>query len=84
MLENDRVRLLRGGWSAFECVTMPARGVEISFALPAGKPVDVYAADRTYALPLEGMFLLKARPLTATPSQEGDVMLVSRRVQLIP
>jgi hypothetical protein len=84
VLENDRVRLLRGGWSAFECVTMPARGVEISFALPAGKPVDVYAADRTYALPLEGMFLLKARPLTATPSQEGDVMLVSRRVQLIP
>jgi hypothetical protein len=63
---------------------MPSKGVEISFTLPPGKPFEVYAADQTFGLPLEGMFLLKSRPLTATPSQDGDVTVVSRRVQLIP
>jgi hypothetical protein len=63
---------------------MPAKGVEITFTLPAGKPVEVYALDETYGLPLEGLFLVKARPFTATPSQDGDVTVVSRRVQLLP
>jgi hypothetical protein len=63
---------------------MPAKGVEISFELPAGKQVEVYALDRTYGLPLEGMFLLKSRQFTATPSGAGDVTIISRRVQLNP
>ena len=61
-----------------------AAGVEISFSLPAGKPVEVYAADKSYGLPDEGKFLINSRPLTATPSQDGDVTIVTRRVQLIP
>jgi hypothetical protein len=46
--------------------------------------VEVYALDRTYGLPLEGMFLLKSRQFTATPSGAGDVTIISRRVQLNP
>jgi hypothetical protein len=63
---------------------MSAKGIEISFTLPTGKPVEVYALDQTYALPPEASFLVKARPFTATPSQDGDVTVVSRRVQLLP
>jgi hypothetical protein len=63
---------------------MPAKGIEMRFTLPAGKPVEVYALDESYGLPLEGLFLQKARPLTATPSQDGDLTVVSRRVQLLP
>jgi hypothetical protein len=82
--ESQRVREYLNGWAIYVCVTMPSKGVEISFTLPPGKPFEVYAADQTFGLPLEGMFLLKSRPLTATPSQDGDVTVVSRRVQLIP
>ncbi len=73
-----------GGWVAYECVAMPAEGVEISFTLPAGKSVEVYVVDRSYGLPPDGAFLLKARPLTAAPSQDGDLTIVSRTVQLNP
>lgn len=82
--ESPRVRRYLNGWSYYDCPTMPAKGVEIRFTLSTGKPVEVYALDQTYGLPPEGSFLLKARPLTATPSQDGDVTTVSRRVQLLP
>jgi hypothetical protein len=72
------------GWASYDCPTLPPKGVELSFTLPAGKPVEVYALDQTYGLPLDGSFLKKARPLTTTPFQDGDVTLVSRRVQLLP
>jgi hypothetical protein len=49
-----------------------------------GKSFEVYAVDRTSGLPPDGSFLLKARPLTATPYSEGDLTVLSRRVQLIP
>jgi len=79
-----RLRAYRNGWTIYDCVTMPAKGVELSFTLPAGKPVEVYAVDQSYGLPLEGLFLRKSRPLTATPSQDGDVTIVSRGIQFIP
>jgi len=82
--ETQRFRSLRNGWVLYACAAMPAAGVEISFSVPLGKPVEVTAADVTYGLPPEGAFLLQSRPLTATPSQNGDVTLVSRRVQLLP
>ncbi|MGD0955477.1 MAG: M28 family peptidase [Candidatus Acidiferrales bacterium] len=82
--ETPRIRQYFNGWSLYRCPAMPASGVEISFSLPAGKPVDVSAADQTYGLPPEGAFLLKARPLTAAASQDGDVTTVTRRVELIP
>ena len=84
LAETDRVRRYLNGWILFNCVTMASKGVAISFRLPQGKPVEVYAIDQTFRLVEEGNFLLKSRPLTATRSQDGDVTLVSRRVELNP
>jgi hypothetical protein len=63
---------------------MPAKGTEVTFTLPAGKSVQVYAEDTSFTLPLEGMFLLKSRPLTATPYGDGDRTIVVRHVELLP
>jgi Peptidase family M28 len=82
--ETERIRSILNGWVTYRCPAMPATGVEITFSLPVGKPVEVSVIDRTYGLPSEGMFLLTSRPLKATPSQDGDVTIVSRRVELIP
>lgn len=82
--ESPRVIQYLNGWTAYSCPTMAAAGVNISFTLPVGKMVEVTALDRSYGLPRVGAFLVNARPLTATPSQNGDVTVVSRRVQLFP
>lgn len=82
--ETDRVRQFFNGWEYYDCPTIPPKGIEFSFTLPVGKAVEIYAVDQKYGLPMVGMFLLKARPLTAIQSQDGDVTIVSRRVQLLP
>ncbi len=82
--EAPRFRRYFNGWSVFSCPSMPMSGIEISFSAPVGKPIEVIAADQSYSLPGEGAFLLQARPLTARPSQNGDVTIISRRVQLLP
>jgi hypothetical protein len=82
--ESGHIASLLNGWTVYECVTMPVKGISLSFTLPVGRPVQVFVLDQTFRLPEEGNFLLHARPLTATASQDGDVTLVSRRVQLIP
>jgi hypothetical protein len=79
-----RVRAYLHHWSMYSCTTMPAAGIEIAFSLPMGKSMEVFVLDESYGLPAEGMFLLHARPLTATPSESGDVTIVTRRVQLLP
>jgi len=84
VVEKDVARRFLNGWAAYDCSTMPAKGVQLSFTLPVGRSVEVFALDRSFTLPLEGMFLLKSRPLTAAPFQNGDVTLVSRHVQLFP
>jgi Peptidase family M28 len=82
--ESERELRVLNGWTAYGCKTMPPNGVTLSFTLPEGKPVVVFVMDKTYKVPDQAKFLLEARPLTATPSQDGDVTLVSRRVELIP
>ena len=82
--EIFRVRDFYHGWMVYSCPAMPGGGIEISFSVPVGKPVEVSASDRSYGLPPEGRFLLNSRPITATPSQDGDVTIVSRSVQLLP
>ena len=82
--ETGPVRQVFNGWTFYGCPALPAAGVEISFSLPMGKSVEVSAVDRSYGLPREGAFLSSARPLTATPSQDGDVTIVTRRIQLLP
>ena len=82
--ETERLRRFLNGWIFYQCLTGTAKGVEISFTLPVGKPVEVYAFDESSGLPAEGAFLLNSRPLTATASGDGDNSLVSRRVELNP
>lgn len=82
--QSDGVRRESNGWYTYLCETMPSKGIELTFSLPVGKPVQVYAVDTSFTLPLEGMFLLKSRPLTATPYQDGDRTMVVRHVELFP
>jgi hypothetical protein len=82
--ENTRVRQRFNGWIMYGCPALPATGIQIDFSLPSGKSVEILAADESYGLVPEGAFLLNARPLIATRSQDGDVTIVSRRVQLNP
>lgn len=82
--ESEKFRRRVNGWFVFHFSAMPAKGVELGFTLPAGKAVQVYALDVNYSLPLEGLFLLKARPLTAVPYGRGDLTIISRRVELLP
>jgi len=81
---SARILQIFSGWHHYECATMPTKGVEMSFTLPAGKPVVVITIDETYSLPFEASFLVKSRPLTAVPFGDGDRTLVIRRVQLLP
>ncbi|MGD0401780.1 MAG: M20/M25/M40 family metallo-hydrolase [Candidatus Acidiferrales bacterium] len=85
-IPHKSARILRyfNDWDLYRCMTMPAKGIEMQFELPLGKPVEVYVLDLSYLLPLEGMFVVKSRPLTATPFQQGDVTILTRRVQLNP
>ena len=82
--EVPRIRQYFNGWAMYRCDAISTDGVEIDFSLPIGKPVEVSAADQSYALPADGAFLLKARPLKAAPSQDGDTTIVTRSVQLLP
>lgn len=81
---SKKLRLIFGNWNIYRCLTMPSDGVEIAFTLPVGKPVQVYVADVNFGLPPEGKFLLNSRPLTATPSQDGEVTILSRSLQINP
>jgi hypothetical protein len=82
--ETESVRRYFNRWSEYESFATPPKGVEIQFTLPVGKPVEVHVLDETSGLPPEGLSLLKARPLTASPYSSGDMTQVTRRVQLIP
>jgi hypothetical protein len=82
--QSDEVRRYTNGWNVYRCLTTPLKGASLSFTLPIGRSVEVYVVDQTFRLPPEGNFLLNARPLTAAPSQDGDVTFVVRRVELIP
>jgi len=53
-------------------------------SLGVNRPVTVYVSDESYGLPPEGAFLVHARPLTASPSQSGDVSIVTRSIELNP
>ncbi len=82
--ETERLRNYFNGWFVYASPSMPARGVELSFELPVGKPVTVIVVDHSYGLPDTGAFLTNARPLTTVPSGEGDLTVLTRRVQLNP
>jgi hypothetical protein len=82
--EAANIRGYLNRWFVYSCETIPAKGIEIRFTLPAGKAVQVDAVDTSFTLPLEGMFLLKSRPFPATPYGDGDRTVVVRHVELLP
>ncbi|MGH9495915.1 MAG: M20/M25/M40 family metallo-hydrolase [Candidatus Sulfotelmatobacter sp.] len=82
--EISPIREFYHGWTVYSCPAMPAGGIEFSFSVPLGKLVEISVSDQSYGLPPEGRFLLDSRPITATPSQNGDVTIITRRVQLLP
>jgi hypothetical protein len=84
LAETESIRRDLNGWFVYSCETIPAKGIEIRFTLPAGKVVHVDAVDTSFTLPLEGMFLLKSRPFPATPYGDGDRTVVVRHVELLP
>ena len=73
------------GHDDFQVVSVaspPPEGVEISVVLGASGPLDWTVADRTPGLPPLGASLLAARPGDASPIQDGDGTLVTRRVRI--
>jgi hypothetical protein len=81
---SEQVLRYTHGWHVYVCDTLPPNGIEMQFTLPSSKPITVLLLDKSFGLPLEGMFLEKARPKTSVASQDGDVTIVSRQVTLNP
>jgi Peptidase family M28 len=81
-----KLRQLAGGGSALIVSGIPTDG--LPFAIDAPKaPFSVLLLDRSGGLPAEfpeGKALQRARPENATSSQDGDVTVVERTVQLDP
>ncbi len=69
-------------WHPFTHFTLPAQGSELEVVLGTTEPKDWYVFDRTFGLPPVGQRLLAARPKEAVPIQDGDGVLVSRKVRI--
>ncbi len=69
-------------WRPFTNLTLPPQGSELEVVLGATEPMDWYVLDRSYRLPPAGQALLAARQKDAVPGQDGDGVLVSRKVKI--
>jgi len=70
------------GWYRQTILTLPPQGIELKVVLASTAPQDWYINDRTFNLPPAADALLKARPATAVPIQDGDLTVVSRKVKI--
>jgi Peptidase family M28 len=80
-----KLHTLRNGSTVLLAPGMPATGLR--FGIDVAAPLMVQVFDENYALPDEladGKLLQRARPQTATSSQDGDVTVVQRTVHLDP
>jgi hypothetical protein len=80
-----KLQTLRNGATVLFAPGMPETGLR--FGIDAAAPLTVQVFDENYALPQElqdGKSLQRARPQTATSSQDGDVTVVQRTVRLDP
>jgi hypothetical protein len=76
-------RRLHDGWSRLRLFGVPPEGMDLSFdASTSG--FDLQLQDESYGLPDQAESLRLARALTAAPSQDGDVTLVSNLYRLQP
>jgi hypothetical protein len=80
-----KLHTLANGSTVLLAPGMPETGLR--FGIDATGPITVQVFDQNYALPDElsdGKSLQRARPQTATSSQDGDVTVVQRTVRLDP
>ncbi|HEX7186413.1 MAG TPA: M20/M25/M40 family metallo-hydrolase [Thermoanaerobaculia bacterium] len=70
------------GWYRVSYLTLPPQGVELEMVLAEAAPQDWYVTDSSYGLPPSGEALAKARGPEAAPMQDGDTVLVSRKVRI--
>jgi hypothetical protein len=60
----------------------PDGGVEIELVLGQAGPLDGFVYDLSPGLPASGEALLRARPASAVPFQDGDATVVVRKVKI--
>jgi hypothetical protein len=70
------------GWYRQTILTLPPQGIELNVVLGSTAPQEWYINDRSFSLPPAGDALRKARPAWATPYQDGDMTVVSRKVKI--
>lgn len=70
------------GFQGIGSVTMRPDGVEIVLVLGETRPLDWYLYDLSAGLPPAGEALLRARPSSAVPVQDGDTTLIERKVRI--
>ncbi|HEV7508328.1 MAG TPA: M20/M25/M40 family metallo-hydrolase [Thermoanaerobaculia bacterium] len=80
--EGDRGSGSLQGWRIFSYLTLPPEGAEVDVVLGSAQPADWYVIDRSNGLPLGAAALLAARPKDATTIQDGDLVVVSRKVKI--
>jgi hypothetical protein len=71
---------LPGGGSFLDFLGTRPEGLRLELESDA-PAFELVLQDQDYGLPEQGRFLERARPATTTPSQNGDVTIVSTRVR---
>jgi hypothetical protein len=71
---------LATGWHGVRVTGVPADGVTIVVEA-AGAPIELTVLDETPGAP-SAAHVTSARPETATPTQRGDITILSRKVRL--
>jgi hypothetical protein len=69
-------------YESFGSLTMPPEGVEVVLVLGTAAPLDALVYDLSSGLPPAGDALLKARPASAVPFQDGDTTVLVKKVRL--
>ena len=79
-----RVRLWPwpNGATVLDLKTMDSAPAEVGFVMPAQPAPKVLLLDQSFALPEQAAVLLAARTGDSTASQDGDVTIVTRTIQL--
>jgi hypothetical protein len=69
-------------WKLFSNLTLPPGGTEVEVVLGSTAPANWYVIDRSFGLPPSGQALLAARPKSAVSIQDGDTVVMSRKVKI--
>ncbi|HEX4959215.1 MAG TPA: M28 family peptidase [Thermoanaerobaculia bacterium] len=70
------------GWRFFSSFTLPPGGSDLEVVLGATEPQEWYAIDRSFGLPPSAQAMVAARPKNAVTIQDGDLVVVSRKVKI--